>query len=237
MPFRVIAGDCTAEFEGSRSRTQRGHVVCLVKPDDTVLVHDADGYQPVAWLTRPEELTVGTDPSTVTARDGDQRLEVRLHREHGRADYPASPAGVPVGRGAGDAPLVRVRGSVVNTDTGRSYGLPAGATVTDATCDCGLPLARVRRGATFRVCVDRSCDPLEAAVAEAFDREWDCPGCGAGLRVGRGRRGVRATCPTDGCDTAYGVPDGRLAGTCDCGLPAFRGADGRRCLDAACERT
>jgi DNA topoisomerase-1 len=87
------------------------------------------------------------------------------------------------------------------------------------------------------VCVDRSCDPLEAAVAEAFDREWDCPGCGAGLRVGRGRRGVRATCPTDGCDTAYGVPDGRLAGTCDCGLPAFRGADGRRCLDAACERT
>jgi len=238
MSFRVIAGDCTTEFEGSRSRTQRGHVVCLIKPDNTVLVHDADGYQPVAWLTRPEALTVGADPLTVEARDGDQRLRLELHHEHGRADYPAGEAGVPVGRGPEDAPLVLVRGSVVNTTSGREYPLPAGATVTDGTCeDCGLPLARVERGAAFEVCVDRSCEPLEEAVRDAFDGEWDCPACGAGLGIERGRRGIRVACPTEGCPTVHGLPDGRVARTCDCGLPAFRAADGVRCLDAACERT
>ncbi|MFB6301383.1 MAG: hypothetical protein ABEH78_00760, partial [Haloferacaceae archaeon] len=49
---RVLAGECTVRFEGSRERTQRGHVIVVIKPDRTTLVHDADGYQPAAWLTR-----------------------------------------------------------------------------------------------------------------------------------------------------------------------------------------
>jgi len=49
---RVLAGECTVRFEGSRERTQRGHVVVLIKPDRTTLVHDAEGYQPATvWET------------------------------------------------------------------------------------------------------------------------------------------------------------------------------------------
>ena len=48
MSTRVIAGDCTVTYTSDdETHTQRGHVVTLCKPDDTVLVHDADGYQPV----------------------------------------------------------------------------------------------------------------------------------------------------------------------------------------------
>ena len=65
MSMRVIAGDCTVRSGGRRETTRRGRVV--VKPDDTVLVHDADGYQPVAWLTRPAELTLTTDPLWLVA--------------------------------------------------------------------------------------------------------------------------------------------------------------------------
>jgi DNA topoisomerase-1 len=55
MPTTTIAGDCNVYFDGRRETRQRGHVLVVVKPDDTVLVHDADGYQPVAWLTRPAD--------------------------------------------------------------------------------------------------------------------------------------------------------------------------------------
>ena len=58
MSIRTLAGDCTVRFDGRRDRTVRGRVLVVVKPDDTVLVHDIDGYQPVAWLTRPAELTL-----------------------------------------------------------------------------------------------------------------------------------------------------------------------------------
>jgi len=55
MPVLTVAGDCTVrERDGTDTRQRRGRVVVLVKPDDTVLVHDADGYQPVAWLTRAD---------------------------------------------------------------------------------------------------------------------------------------------------------------------------------------
>lgn len=62
--IRVFAGDCTVSFEGSRDRTQRGRVVVVAKPDRTVLVHDAGGYQPVAWLTRADSLTVESGPGS-----------------------------------------------------------------------------------------------------------------------------------------------------------------------------
>src|SRR6056297_776882 len=49
----VYAGDCTTSYSANDdSRRQRGRVVVVHKPDDTVLVHDAEGYQPVEWLTR-----------------------------------------------------------------------------------------------------------------------------------------------------------------------------------------
>jgi DNA topoisomerase-1 len=173
--FRVFAGDCTTVFEGARDRTQRGRVVVLVKPDRTVLVHDADGYQPVAWLTRPDTLTVESDvppdllaegpngagadsrgdgPSAggfgLTARAGDQTLRVVSHRTFGTARYPAGAAGVPVGRCPDCAgALVRTAGDVACLDCDVRHPVPAGAAVLDATCDdCGFPRLRVESGVT-----------------------------------------------------------------------------------------
>jgi DNA topoisomerase-1 len=235
---RLFAGECTTEFEGTgpRARRQRGHVVCLVKPDDTVLVHDADGYQPVAWLTRPEALTVESDPVRVLARDGDQRLRVTVHDASARSSVPASAAGTPVGDcpGCGGV-LVRTKGGVSCVDCDARYGLPGDASVLDESCDCGLPRIRAERGAAFEVCLDRDCESLDAAVREAFDRAWDCPDCGSDLRVIR-RGGLLAGCDAyPDCETAFSMPRGVVAGTCDCGLPAFRTpSGGQRCLDATC---
>jgi DNA topoisomerase-1 len=255
-PIRTYAGPCTATFtdrdgEGDRERRQRGRALVVVKPDDTVLVHDARGYQPAAWLTRPESLSVtredvhagpgpadASDAVRIDARDGGQRLRVRVEEPTLDAAVPASPMGVPVaGRGPDGGDLIRARGAVVAPGSGERYPLPAGATVLERTCDCGLPLARVERGASVEVCVDRDCDPLDDAVREALDREFDCPDCGADLRVRR-RGSLLLGC--DGhpdCETGFAIPEGVIDGTCGCGLPAFSAGDGRRCLDATCGRT
>ncbi|MFC6837042.1 endonuclease NucS domain-containing protein [Halomarina ordinaria] len=233
---RIVAGDCTTEFEGTREQVQRGCVVCLLKPDDTVLVHDADGYQPVAWLTRPESRSVTHDPLVVEARDGDQFLRVTVHESFADYTVPAGPAGAPVGTAPDGGALVRTRGAVVNLDSGARYGLPADAVVLDARCDCGLPRMRVERGAVFEVCVDRACESLDDAVREAFDRAWDCPDCGTDLRVLR-RGGLLAGCDAyPDCETAFVIPEGVVSGTCPCGLPAFETPSGVRCLDATCDR-
>jgi DNA topoisomerase-1 len=255
---RVVAGDCTVEFTGAGStdRAERGRVVAVVKPDKTVLVHDADGYQPAAWLTRPETTFVERDPLVVTATDGDQRLRLTVHEATLDAEVPTSHAGVPVGvcpdcsgtsggsddAGAdGAAPdgdggvLVRARGAVHCTDCGERYGLPAGATVLDSTCECGLPTCRVTRGAGFEVCIDRECESLDDRVREAFDRAWTCPDCGDDLRILR-RGGLIAGCASyPDCETGFAVPNGLAVGTCECGLPTFETAGGERCLDAACD--
>ena len=229
----VIAGRCTTVFEGTRDSTQHGDVVVVVKPDRTVLVHDASGYQPVAWLTRPESATVAEE--TVTARDGDQFLEVTIHTAHARGQYPASPAGTPVG----DCPdcgatLVRSHGSVSCPDCGE-YPLPAKAEVLERTCsDCGLPLLEVERGEAFEVCLDHTCDPLLERVRETYDREWDCPDCGGDLRVLQAGGLVLGCESYPDCETGYSVPNGLHAGSCDCGLPVFETANGRRCLDSEC---
>ncbi|MFC7026681.1 endonuclease NucS domain-containing protein [Halomicroarcula sp. GCM10025324] len=234
---RVMAGQCTTVFEGSREREQRGDVLVVVKPDNTVLVHDAEGYQPVAWLTRAESVAV--EDGVVTARDGEELLRVVAHEEHGSARFPASNAGVPVA----DCPhcpgtLVRTRGDVDCTACDASYGLPTDATVTGGRCDdCGLPTMRVERGAAFEVCLDRGCDSLDDRVNAAFDREWDCPDCEGDLRIIR-RGGLLAGCDTyPDCDTAFSVPSGLVVDDCDCGLPVFETAGGRRCLDSTCDRT
>jgi DNA topoisomerase-1 len=237
---RLFAGDCTTTFEGTRDRTTRGRVVVVVKPDRTVLVHDADGYQPVAWLTRPDSLSVEEDASGfgLTARAGEQTLRVVSHAVAGRATYPVSEAGVPVGHHPETGePLVRAGRSVVGLDSGVRYPLVAGARVLEETCDdCGLPLMRAERGAVFEVCVDRSCEPLDDAVRERFDGAWPCPDCGSPLRLLRRSGRLVAGCDDyPACETAFSVPAGVVVDGCDCGLPVFETATGRRCLDGACD--
>jgi DNA topoisomerase-1 len=224
----VIAGTCTTEFTGDRDRHQHGDVLVVVKPDGTTLVHDAAGYQPVAWLV---------DSERVTATDGDQRLTVDVHDAHARGRYPSSDAGVPVGDCPDcDGRLVRARGAVVCPDCDDSYGLPGGAEILDETCDCGLPRLRVERGASFVVCLDRTCESLDERVRSAFDHEWDCPDCAGDLRVLR-RGGLILGCERyPDCDTGFAFPEGVHDGACACGLPAFETATGRRCLDSGCER-
>ncbi|MBX0322323.1 endonuclease NucS [Halomicroarcula sp. F13] len=233
---RVMAGECTTVFEGSREREQRGDVLVVVKPDNTVLVHDAAGYQPVAWLTRAESVAV--EDGVVTARDGEELLRVVAHEEHGSARFPASHAGVPVA----DCPdcagtLVRARGSVTCTDCAAAYGLPSNATVTGGRCDdCGLPTMRVERGEAFELCLDRDCQSLDDRVTAAFDRAWDCPDCDGDLRIIR-RGGLLAGCEHyPDCDTGFSVPSGVVVDECSCGLPVFETAGGRRCLDSTCEQ-
>ncbi|PSQ18765.1 DUF91 domain-containing protein [Halobacteriales archaeon QS_8_69_26] len=253
----VLAGDCTViEDEGGERRERRGRVVTVVKPDNTVLVHDATGYQPVAWLTRADAVTCARSPAerpeaderaadggaggfAIAARKGDHRLRVALHEGERFARYPVSTAGRPVGdcRDCGGR-LVRSGGDVACVGCGASYGLPDGATIRGGQCPCGLPTLRVERGTAFELCLDRNCDhseTLDDAVRAAFDRAWDCPECGSDLRILR-RGGIIAGCDRyPDCDTGFVVPGGTVDGECPCGLPAFAAGDGRRCLDATCE--
>lgn len=257
-PFRAFAGESTVVWSGEADRERHGHLLTLLKPDGTVLVHDRDGYRPAAWLTRPETTAVegsGGSGPTVTARDGDRTLRVHVHDEHADVRAPASAAGTPVGPCPDCAPdgaedsvragtLVRTDGAVVCVDCGARHGLPAGARLLKEPCDCGLPRMRVERGKGFELCVDRTCESLDDAVAEAFDGAWDCPACGADLEIRRARSLIAGCERYPDCEAAFRVPDGVVAGTCECGLPAFAadGADGAddagiRCLDATCERS
>ncbi len=235
MSTRVIAGDCTVRARGGRASTQRGRVVVLVKPDDTVLVHDADGYQPVAWLTRPAELTIDTDPLWLVAVDGDESLQVEAEGEVTVADHDTSDAGVPVGTCRCGGPLVRATGEVTCLGCDERHSLPGGATVLDDACDdCGLPTIRVERGEPFELCVDYRCDSLFDAVEARFDREWTCPECGGDLQILQ-RNTIIAGCEHyPDCDTGFGIPDGTIVDECDCGLPRFETASGKRCLDTGC---
>ena len=231
---RVVAGECTATFDGSEEREHRGEVLTVVKPDGTVLVHDAGGYQPVAWLTRAE--SVQFVDGVLDARDGDQRLRVEIHDEHGTARHPVTPAGVPVGTCPDcEGAFVLADGAVRCLDCGASYSVPRDAAVLSETCDeCGLPQLRVERGRTFEVCLDRECESLDERVTAAFDRAWDCPECGGDLRILR-RGGLIAGCERyPDCDTGFALPTGVVDGSCGCGLPAFETPSGRRCLDGSC---
>jgi len=231
--IRVLAGECAVRYEsgGETERVLRGDVVVVVKPDDTVLVHDADGYQPAAWLTRPGVVRYTRDAGgfRIDAADGDERLVVESATEHGDAHYPASPAGPPVGACDCGGAFVRDGGRVVCVDCRDQYAIPRDAAVVDETCgDCGLPRIRVERGAAVAACLDRDCRPIADAVRAALD--WTCR-CGAPLAV-ESDRGLHAVC--EGCGSRFRIPRGTEAGDCECGLPALETADGRRCLDADC---
>ncbi len=236
--IRVLAGDCTVITDGTDREEYRGRVTTIVKPDNTVLVHDVDGYQPVAWLTRADSVSSDrADGFSLVAKKGGQSLRIAAHDQDGFANYPSSAAGTPVG----DCPncggaLVRSSGGVGCVDCDTRYSLPADATVRDERCECGLPRMRVERGLAFDVCIDRNCESLDDAVREAFDREWTCPNCGGDLRILR-RGGLIAGCENyPECDTGYAIPAGVVDGECGCGLPTFETRSGRRCLDATCER-
>jgi len=237
--LRVFAGDCRVTERGDRSRTHRGRVVVLIKPDDTTLVHDADGYQPVAWLTRPDSVVVESDGDgfSITARDGTRRLRVVAEEATAGRALPVTEAGIPVGTCPGDdGRLVRSRGDVVCLDCEERWGLPAGASVTDGVCDdCGLPKIRVERGEPFHLCLDPACDPMEAAVSDRFDRVWDCPDCGGELLVNAAPGRVYLGCENDpDCETTFSFPSGVVVDECDCGLPVFETATGRDCLNGSC---
>lgn len=236
--IEVLAGDCTVKYVGDDLREERGAVVVLAKPDNTVLVHDRDGYGPVAWLTRADSLTWSTDGvgPTVEASKNDQRLQVTCHEEYGSGRYAASHAG----QEAGTCPdchgsLVYPGGRVTCLGCGVDYGIPRDATLGDEPCECGLPQMRVERGASFTVCVDRSCQSLDDVVRDRFNRQWSCPACDGDLLILR-RRGLLAGCenyPT--FDTGYTIPTGTVTDPCpECNLPVFTTPSGERCLDASC---
>jgi DNA topoisomerase-1 len=234
--LRIVAGDCTVRTSGAREGAHRGRVVVVHKPDDTVLVHDATGYQPVAWLTRAETVWTDEEGGGLTAIDGDQRLRVEPH-DTTAADHDVSAAGQPVGEcpDCGGA-LVRTAGAVDCLGCGESHGIPRDATVLDEACGCGRPRLRVERGRAFEVCLDRECESLDERVRAAFDREWGCPNCDAALRILR-RGGLIAGCERyPECDTGFGLPAGEVVSECPCGLPVFDTGTGRRCLDPGCER-
>jgi Topoisomerase DNA binding C4 zinc finger. len=155
------------------------------------------------------------------------------------ARHDATAAGLPVGDCRCEGSLVRADGRVQCLDCGEAYGLPRDATVVDDACECGLPRIAVSRGERFDLCLARDCEhsrSLDEAVRATFDRAWDCPECGADLRVLR-RGGLLLGCERyPDCETGYAVPAGTVDGTCDCGLPVFETATGRRCVDSACDR-
>lgn len=232
----MLAGDCTVRFEGAEDREERGAVLLIEKPDGTVLVHDREGYRPVAWLTRADAVSWSPDGPTVEATTDEQRLTVTCHEEHAHGRYPVSAAGREVGwcPDCGGS-LLRERGAVSCLGCSLRHSIPRDATVLEARCGtCSLPRMRVERGEAFEVCVDRACESLDAAVRERFDRLFDCPACGGDLLVLR-RGGLILGCENyPDCETGFSLPAGTIEGSCDCGLPAFDTGGGRRCLDAGC---
>lgn len=238
---RVLAGDCTVRFEDGEEtvREERGAVLAIVKPDDTVLVHDNEGYRPAAWLTRADGVSTRTTDGTpvIDATDGDRRLVVTCHDEEAFGRHPLTGVGPSAG-GCPDCggPLVRTPTAVECLGCHDRYGIPRDASLQDTDCEtCGLPTMRVERGDAFTVCVDRGCESLDERVRDRFDRAWGCPACGSSLRILR-RGGLIAGCDRyPDCDTAFQLPQGMHDADCEeCGLPAFTTDSGRRCLDAAC---
>ena len=237
----VFAGECTTVYDAEgRDRAgarRRGRVVVVHKPDDTVLVHDAAGYQPVEWLTRADAVyrERSEEGFALVAVKGDERLRVEAPAGAERVAFRGTDAGPPVGTCPScDGTLVRARGTVECLDCEASHGLPRDAAVLDSTCDCGLPEMAVERGARFELCVDRGCESLDDAVGERFDREWTCPDCGGDLRVLRERSLFLGCENYPDCEATFALPDDLVVGECECGLPRVGGSDEERCLDRDC---
>ena len=235
--FHIVAGDCRVETHGSADSTVRGQIITVVKPDNTILVHDIEGYKPVAWLTRAESVTVDSETGVITAADGDDWLTVTIERSILDRELPGSSSGTPMSTCPDcNGQLIDTGDTVSCLGCRTDYRIPSDGTVQDSQCECGLPTMQVDRGESFDVCVDRSCEPLAEVVAERFSGQWDCPTCADGtLRIIR-RNNILAACDAyPDCETAFSIPIGRLDGYCGCGLPRFRHHDRVRCLDTGCE--
>jgi DNA topoisomerase-1 len=232
-PTAVIAGRCTATYEDGDVHEYRGDVVVLSKPDGTVLVHDAEGYQPVAWITRADRFAV--DDDGLRAWRDDTVLRVAVQERCGGGRFPTGTAGPPVGTCPDcEETLVRASGRIACLGCDASYGVPTDATLLESRCnDCGLPRLAVERGQRFEVCLDPGCEPIEKVVAAAFDRAWPCPDCGEDLRVRR-RGGLLLGCDAyPDCEWSRSFPRETFDGECACGLPMLSG----ECVDEQCERT
>ncbi|MFB6095316.1 MAG: DUF91 domain-containing protein [Halodesulfurarchaeum sp.] len=232
--IRVFAGRSTVTHEAAETSTREGELVTVIKPDNTVLVHDTDGYRPAGWLTRADSLRIsrtGEQVELAATKDG-ERLAVSI-ADAGFAEFPATPAGSRVGTCPScQGTLVRRKSTVTCLCCGEQYRLPRDADVTDRACEeCGLPRISVDRGASFEVCLDRACQSIDEAVAGQFDGNWSCPACETPLEIKRERR-LQAACPN--CGEAYPVPTGVVDGECACGLPTVETPGGTRCLDPAC---
>ncbi|MGA9403032.1 DUF91 domain-containing protein [Haladaptatus sp.] len=236
--IRVFAGDCMITTDGDTHGQRRGEVVAILKPDDTLLVHDVDGYQPVEWLTRAEtaHASLDGDSFTLVAATDDHRVRVDCHACHEISRYPGSVAGIPVGTCPHcDGTLTRTKGAVSCLGCREEYPIPRRASIGTETCDCGLPSMHVERGTEFELCIDRDCGTVFEAVRRRFDREWDCPDCGADMRI-LNKGSIIAGCDRyPDCEVGFGIPNGMIVDSCDCGLPVFRTSTGRRCLNTDCE--
>lgn len=251
--IRVFAGECTISYarndannassigdandaSDADSNDQHGRVLVVHKPDGTVLVHDAAGYQPVEWLTRADAVyrEQNDERFALVAVKDDERLRVEASDPE-RAAFPGTSAGQLVGTCPACAgTLVRARGSVTCLDCETDHGLPRDATLLDSTCECGLPEMAVSRGARFELCVDRQCESLDALVRERFDREWSCPDCGGDLRILRERALFLGCENYPDCERTFALPDDSVVGECECGLPRVETERGARCLDRDC---
>lgn len=234
---RIFAGTCTIDYEGEAETHQHGTVLTIVKPDNTVLVHDAAGYQPAAWLTRPEtvEITRDGEGFEILATAGDQRLSVESIDHHDDAQYQISPAGVSVGSCPACAGiLVRTGGAVVCIGCLTRWPLQHDATLSETCCStCGLPTMILRRGVEFHVCLDDSCDSLASRVSDRFDGRWSCPTCGEAMEIERSGQ-FYLVCSA--CERRHTVPSGLIVGRCSCGLPRFETSRTEQCLDTDCDR-
>ncbi len=238
--FSVIAGDCRIELDVEEHHTYRGQVLIVIKPDDTVLVHDVDGYQPVAWITRAERVVIDDELGTVTAVDGDRWLQIQVISSLVNRQLPGTVVGIPIA----DCPscggrLVDANDAVHCVSCRNKYGIPSDAELLDSRCDCGLPLMRVERGDVFTLCIDRTCDPMEAAIADRFDGTWSCPDhdCDGQLRAIRRGHLMLGCNQYPDCEISFRLPVGIVEGHCGCGLPRFHTSNGSRCLDLNCSPT
>lgn len=237
--LRVLVGDCQIQLTGDAERERRGQVLVLIKPDNTVLVHDIEGYRPVAWMTRAETVSIDDEEGILTAVDGDQWLRIDLKHEQSDRQFAGSKAGEPVSTCITcRSPLVDAGNSVHCVGCDEQYGLPRGASLLDERCECGLPRMRVVRGDQFELCIDRSCEPLQEVVSERFDGRWECPDaqCDGRLRIIH-RGGLMIACDAyPDCNEQYSMPIGTVENTCGCGLPRFRINGSSQCLDSSCAK-
>lgn len=58
---RVFPGRCHVSYDDGDLSESRGDATVVCRPDGTVLVHGAEGYQPVAWLTWADRVEIDND--------------------------------------------------------------------------------------------------------------------------------------------------------------------------------